>query len=203
MNAAIRLLAVYLLFTALTTATSHAADPTTFTVGTFTFKRPPAWKWVAVGANSMRKAQLRVEGESGQSADVVFFTFGAGQGGGVDAKCLPLGRAVRGSRTAPRSSRSRRPPRSKARSITRVRVDSGSRSTAACPAVRPRRMSDYGLYGAILESKDGDVFVKLTGPAALVQSGSGRFRSDDPEPILAGIGALILCQRKKSAPSGF
>lgn len=34
----------------------------------------------------------------------------------------------------------------------------------------------YALRGAIIEAAEGDVFVKMTGPAALVKSAEGDFR---------------------------
>jgi len=36
-------------------------------------------------------------------------------------------------------------------------------------------MPGYALLGAILESPGGDVFVKMTGPAAMVEAGGGSF----------------------------
>ena len=82
-----RALATWSVLLACLAATAHAADPATFTVGAFTFKRPAAWAWVPVNS-TMRKAQLHVPdptNPSGPGADVTFFHFGAGQGGGVDA----------------------------------------------------------------------------------------------------------------------
>ena len=37
-------------------------------------------------------------------------------------------------------------------------------------------MTGYALYGAILESPDGDVFIKMTGPEAVVKSASEAFK---------------------------
>jgi hypothetical protein len=37
-------------------------------------------------------------------------------------------------------------------------------------------MTGFALMGAILESDDGDVFVKMTGPKALVQSLTAEFK---------------------------
>src|SRR3989441_9591655 len=64
----------------------HAAEaPGTFKVGEFTFTRPEGWEWVET-TSSMRKAQLKVPGPDGkQSAEVVFFYFGPGNGGGTQA----------------------------------------------------------------------------------------------------------------------
>ena len=175
MNFAARLAAACLLLTLATATAARAADPATFTVGTFTFKRPPAWKWVAVPPNSMRKAQLRVEGEGGQSADVVFFTFGPGQGGGVDQNVARwVGQFEQGNGAAVKPIEET--AEIKGTKVTRVRVDSGT-FNSGMPGGPTTPQTDYGLYGAILESKDGDVFIKLTGPAALVRAAAADFEA--------------------------
>jgi hypothetical protein len=37
-------------------------------------------------------------------------------------------------------------------------------------------MDDYGLMGAIIEADGGSVFVKMTGPKALVKSSTADFK---------------------------
>ena len=163
-----------LLLCALTTA-ARAADPATFTVGAFAFKRPPTWKWVAVAGNSMRKAQLRVDGEGGASADVVFFTFGAGQGGGVQGNVSRwIGQFDQGD--GKKVDAVEETAEVKGTKLTRVRVDSGT-FNSGMPGGPTTPQTDYGLYGAILESKEGDVFIKLTGPAALVRAAAADFEA--------------------------
>src|SRR5437899_6158030 len=63
-----------------------AADaPKTFKVSEFEFTRPAGWESVEV-TSSMRKAQFKVPGpDRKQSAEVVFFYFGEGNGGGTKA----------------------------------------------------------------------------------------------------------------------
>src|SRR3954449_4134549 len=75
----------YLWLALLMPALCLAADSSTFQVGDFTFTKPAKWESVQP-ASPMRKAQLRVPGtKAGESADVVFFYFGAGDGGGTQA----------------------------------------------------------------------------------------------------------------------
>src|SRR5262245_55021616 len=63
----------------------YAEAPSTFKVGEFNFTRPASWEWVEV-TSPMRKAQLKVKGKEGQAnAEVVFFQFGSGSAGGVQA----------------------------------------------------------------------------------------------------------------------
>ena len=65
---------------------TFAADaPATFKVSEFTFKRPASWEWVET-TSAMRKAQLKVnDADKKNFAEVVFFHFGPGDGGGVQA----------------------------------------------------------------------------------------------------------------------
>src|SRR5258708_7672171 len=65
-----------------------AADaPSSFKVGEFTFMRPAGWEWIETASSSMRKAQLKVTDAANkkESAEVVFFYFGEGSGGGTKA----------------------------------------------------------------------------------------------------------------------
>src|SRR3989442_10983464 len=62
-----------------------AQAPATFKVSEFTFTRPAGWEWVEV-SSSIRKAQLKVPEPKGKAgAEVVFFHFGPGDGGGTKA----------------------------------------------------------------------------------------------------------------------
>lgn len=159
-----------------------AADPATFKVGAFTFKRPSTWKWVPVNS-SMRKAQLLVPdptNPAGPGAEVTFFHFGAGQGGGVDANISRwLGQfAETGDALKPVIEKAD----VKGAKLTRVRVASGTFSSGM-PGGPTTPMTNYGLYGAILESPEGDVFVKMTGPADLVNAASPNFEAMIQSPL--------------------
>src|SRR5436190_7667455 len=71
--------------TVLTFSLLAADAPKQFKVGEFNFSPPASWEWVEV-TSSMRKAQLKVPGpDKKQSAEVVFFYFGEGNGGGTKA----------------------------------------------------------------------------------------------------------------------
>ena len=160
----------------------RAADPTTFTVGAFTFTRPPTWQWVVANA-PMRKAQLHVADPSnptGPGADAVFFTFGAGQGGDANQN---ISRWI-GQFDKPEALK----PVVEAATIngtkvTRVRVDSGTFSNGM-PGQPATPQENTGLYGAILESPQGDVYVKFTGPAAVVAAAASNFEALIQSPFL-------------------
>ena len=73
------------LFLGLTGLVNAADAPASFKVGEFEFKRPEKWSWVEP-TSPMRKATLKVSSADGKdSAEVVFFHFGPGNGGGTQA----------------------------------------------------------------------------------------------------------------------
>lgn len=161
---------------------ARAADPASFTVGAFTFKRPSTWSWVPV-SSSMRKAQLRVANPAdpgGPAADIIFFHFGAGQGGTVDSNISRwLGQFG--------DDKDKLKPiietaEVKGTKITRVRVASGTFSSGM-PGGPTTPMTNYGMYGAIIESPQGDVYVKLTGPADLVNAATPNFEAMIQSPF--------------------
>jgi hypothetical protein len=149
------------------TAQLFAEDPAKFTVGAFEFQRPSAWAWVPV-TSSMRKAQLKVPGATPEaSAEVTFFHFGPGGGGGTQANIQRwLGQfqsAEGASKVEPQDIGG-----------TKVTLVSTEGTYASgMPGGPTTPLTGYALLGAILESADGDVFVKMTGPASLVKDSRG------------------------------
>ncbi len=146
-----------------TTAQLFAEDPAKFTVGAFEFQRPAAWAWVPV-TSSMRKAQLKIPGSTPDaSAEITFFHFGPGGGGGAQANIQRwLGQfqsAEGASKVEPQDI-----------SGTKVTlVSTEGTFSSGMPGGPTTPLPGYALLGAIIESAEGDVFVKMTGPAALVK----------------------------------
>lgn len=142
-------------------------DPAEFTVGGFSFERPGAWKWIVPGS-PMRKAQLAVMGADGAPADVTFFHFGPGQGGGVQANVDRWFAQFGHSNTSQREEQSG--------STRIIHVQARGTFQSGMPGGPTTPLENYALRGAILEDpKNGDVFVKMTGPASLVESASSSF----------------------------
>jgi hypothetical protein len=153
-----------------------AESPKTFKAGEFTFTRPADWQWVEV-TSSMRKAQLKVTGaDKSQPAEVVFFYFGEGNGGGTKAnvdrwlgqfqeKINPKVEDVKAGKHA----------------VTYVQVEgtylSGMPGGPKTP--QPNSM----LLGAIIESNEGNVFIKMTGPLSVVKSSKETFKRMVEEPL--------------------
>ena len=155
------------------TGSLAAADPQkTFEVGGFTFTRPDGWKWVE-STSPMRKAQLEVPAEKGGSpADIVFFYFGQGQGGGTKANVdrwfgqFQETREKINARTEETTVGQRK--------VTYVTADGTYKS--GMPGGAQTAMPDYALLGAIIESERGNVFVRLTGPKNLVHKSTAAFK---------------------------
>lgn len=139
--------------------------PSEFKVGAFSFTRPENWQWENP-TSPMRKAQLRISGKNGMTALVTFFYFGPGQGGTVQANVDRWaaqftsvdGSPIRATTTTQKIKTS---------SITFVSIHGTFANgmpggpTEACP--------NYALRGAIMESSQGDVYIKMTGPESLIK----------------------------------
>jgi len=154
---------------ALALATGHlfAADPVEFRVGAFQFSRPAGWKWI-VPSSSMRKAQLEVPGENNEKADITFFHFGPGQGGSIDANVERWFSQFPGGRTS-------RSETSEGRTVIYF-VQAQGTFQSGMPGGPTTPLEAYALQGAILQdAQSGDVFVKMTGPEALVQMAAPLF----------------------------
>ena len=150
-----------------------AADaPATFKVSEFTFKRPAKWEWVET-TSSMRKAQLKVnDPEKKNSAEVVFFHFGPGDGGGVKAN---VDRWY-GQFEQPREKIGAKSEEATVGKHKVTFVHAHGTYLSGMPRGARTPQSGSALLGAIIESDAGAVFIKATGPATLVKSAEDDFR---------------------------
>ena len=149
-----------------------AEAPSTFKVGEFSFSRPAAWDWIPT-SSSMRKAELKInDAAHKETAEVAFFHFGEGGGGGTKANI---------DRWLSQFQEPRDKLQSKVeettvnkRKITYVQAQgtylSGMPGAAKTP--QPNTM----LLGAILESQQGNVFIRLTAPLQLAAASQAAFR---------------------------
>jgi len=149
--------------------TSYAEDPAVFEVGPWKFTRPAGWQWVQVNS-PMRKAQLNVPGrDGGAPAEVTFFVFGSGAGG-VQAN---VQRWLGQFEAKPEAART------ETREFTGTKVTFVSTEgtfRSGMPGGPTTPLADYALRGAILDPGGEElVFVKMTGPAALVKDSGKQF----------------------------
>ncbi len=149
-----------------------AEAPATFKAGEFTFARPADWQWIDT-TSSMRKAQLKItDTEHKESADVMFFHFGAGGGGGIQANI---------DRWLGQFQEPKEKIHSKVeevavgqRKVTYVQAEGTYLS--GLPGGPKTPQPNTGLLGAILQSDQGNVFIRLTGPVKLAQASHAAFR---------------------------
>lgn len=136
-----------------------AADE--FTVAGVTFTKPKTWKKVAP-ASSMRKAQFAIE-DGSKSAEVVFFYFGQGGAGGVDANVKRwLGQFQKLDNNKQESKKVG------GTKVTYVIAD-GTYMVGKSFFGPKTPTPGYAMFAAIVESNQGAIFVKTTGPKKIVE----------------------------------
>ncbi len=150
-------------------ATLRAEDPAAFPVGGLTFKRPAEWTWVPV-SSPMRKAQLKVPGaKPDEAAEITFFHFGAGGGGDVASNAQRWVKQFQGPEDAAKVEE---------QTIGGVKVTlvtTEGTYSSGMPGGPQTQMANFALLGAIIENSEGNVFVKMTGPATLVKGAREKF----------------------------
>jgi hypothetical protein len=154
-------------------ASLRSADsPATFVVSEFTFTRPAGWESVTP-SSPMRKAELKVVDDATKGkAEIVFFHFGPGPAGGKKANI---------DRWFGQFEEGRDKIGAKVEDVTVGKhavafVEAQGTYKSGMPGGPQTPMAGYALLGAIIESEQGHVFVKMTGPQALVKSASANFR---------------------------
>ncbi len=156
-----------------TASVAFAEAPATFEVGSFKFQRPASWEWIEVpeGMKMMRKAVLNIPGKEGDKpAEIIFYHFGAGQGGDTQANVQRwVGQFS--DKTEPEKIETKDAAGTK---VTFVTVAGTYQSGMPMGPKTP--MVGYALNGAILEdNQGGSVFVKCTGPEAVVKAAASAF----------------------------
>ena len=142
----------------LAVASAQSAEP--FKVGAFTFAVPDGWTKVTP-SSPMRNAQLEIA-RGPEKAEVTFFHFGAGSGTAADNVARWFGQfsgndASRKSETVELGG-------------TKITFATAEGTfSSGMPGGPATAMSGHALCGAIIEHPAGDVYVKMTGPAAVVK----------------------------------
>ncbi|MBI68416.1 MAG: hypothetical protein CMJ38_00030 [Phycisphaerae bacterium] len=146
-----------------------SANAETFSVAGYAFNSPSGWK-ASPPSSSMRKAQFAAPGKSGQAAEVVFFYFGTGGAGGVKAN---IDRWMGQFKNAENK-------KVEGKTVGGTKL-TYARATGTFMSGRPfgpkTPKEGYALLGAIIEGKQGAIFVKMTGPEAAVKANSDKMRA--------------------------
>jgi hypothetical protein len=152
----------------------QAAEAPSFTAGAFTFNVPGGWISVPP-ASPMRRAELRIPGPEGTGpageALVTVFHFGQGQGGGVQQNIDRWFGQFGGDREKIGAATAKETIGTTPVTFARARgtFQSGMPGGPTTP------LEGQALLGAILESPEGDVFLKMTGPAPTVEKAEPAF----------------------------
>jgi hypothetical protein len=165
MRTAFAVVASFLLSTILASAEQPAGP---VKVAAFTFAVPEGWKSVTP-SSPMRKAQLEIA-KGPDKAEVTFFQFDAGQGGSVAEN------VARWFGQFPGIDDKRKTETVQAGSVKITYATTEGTFSSGMPGGPTTPMTGYALCGAILESSDGSVFIKMTGPEAMVKSSTEAFK---------------------------
>lgn len=127
--------------------------------------------WKASGGSPMRVATYSVPAAKGASpGECAVFFFGPGQGGGVEDNVARWGKQFEG---APKPAS--RTVQVAGMRVTRAEV-AGTYLAPGGPMMQSTgKKAGYRLLGAIVEAPEGNVFFKLTGPAATVAGAQAEF----------------------------
>lgn len=137
-------------------------------IESFKFALPEGWKSVTP-SSPMRKAQLEIA-RGPEKAEVTFFHFGADQGGSVADNISRWYAQFPGSEKNRITENVQVGPVKITFAMTEGTFSSGMPGGPTTP------MEGYALCGAILESAGGNVFVKMTGPNAVVKASTEAFK---------------------------
>ena len=133
-----------------------------FTVAGINFESPESWE-SSEPSNNMRKAQFSASSPSGKTAEVVFYYFGSGNTGGIQAN-------------VDRWMKQFEDPQDKkvnTETINKTRVtyaQAHGTFLSGRPFGPKTPKPGYGLLAAIIEGKGGAVFIKITGPKSAVEA---------------------------------
>lgn len=140
----------------------------TVKVEAFIFAVPEGWKSVTP-SSPMRKAQLEIA-RGPQKAEVTFFHFGADQGGTAEDNVARWYAQFSGS------EKNRITEHMQVGQVKITFAMTEGTFSSGMPGGPTTAMEGYALCGAILESPAGNVFVKMTGPNAVVKASTEAFK---------------------------
>jgi len=133
------------------------------------FEKPAGWTAVEP-ASSMRAAQWEV-GEGENKGEAVFFYFGKDQGGSIEAN---FARWI-GQFKEPSEELNAERAELKGDIATVSFIRATGTYNASMPGQSKEDMPDTTLIGAVVTGPEGNVFVKFTGPSALVGKNEADF----------------------------
>jgi hypothetical protein len=161
-------LALAVLFALIAIAIPAETRAESVKVGSFTFTIPDGWKSVTP-SSPMRKAQLEIA-RGPEKAEVTFFDFGAGQGGSTTDNIS------RWYAQFPGSEKNRITENVQVGPVKITFAMTDGTFSSGMPGGPTTPMPGYALCGAIMETAEGSVFIKMTGPQAVVKASTETFK---------------------------
>jgi hypothetical protein len=161
-------LAAVIFFTLVGIAAAAEETSGSVKIESFKFTLPEGWKSVTP-SSPMRKAQLEIA-RGPEKAEVTFFHFGADQGGTV------ADNISRWYAQFPGSEKNRITENVQVGAVKITFAMTDGTFSSGMPGGPTTPMEGYALCGAILESSSGNVFVKMTGPNAVVKASTEAFK---------------------------
>lgn len=160
----------YLLLSALFLAcAAHAQEK--FKVSTVTFSRPAGWE--SLPAAGMRAAELRlVDAKTKDEAEMAFFHFGPANGGGTEANV----KRWFGLFVEKDAALKQKVDTLKAGKTAVTYVQAEGTYMKGPPLGDKTPMRGWILLGAIVEAEGGHIFIRMTGPSALVTARTPEFK---------------------------
>jgi hypothetical protein len=158
--------AVFIVFVGIAFSPNLRAE--TVKLEAFSFAVPEGWKSVTP-SSPMRKAQLEIA-RGPEKAEVTFFHFGADQGGTAEDN------VARWYAQFPGSEKNRITENVEAGPVKITFAMTEGTFSSGMPGGPTTPMEGYALCGAILETAAGKVFVKMTGPNAVVKASTDAFK---------------------------
>ena len=151
---------------------ADAAKPVVFKVSVQSFTAPAKWKSTPT-ASRMRAAQFTVPGKAKtDAAECVFFYFGPGEAGGAQAN---LRRWAGQFAADPKPTIKTEEAKHGETPVVYLFAEGTYMSGPPFGGAKvPKK--DYGMTAAVLGTKPGYIFVKLTGPKATVESARADFK---------------------------
>jgi len=148
------------------------ADASLVQVAGISFAAPPSWRR-ETPSSSMRAAQFAIPGAASEKdGSVAVYYFGTGQGGGVDENVTRWqGQFSDPSGTPPTPSVTHGEYHGLKVTIVTVKGTYASGMPMGPSTPEP----GFSLWGAIIENPQGNVFVKATGPSAVIAREQPRF----------------------------
>ncbi len=138
---------------------------------------PNTWTDMLEGnTRGMRSADYRIGNDATRDSRIVFFAFPPGQGGDVNSNIH------RWSTMMEDETGGKVEPMTSTRTIaglpvTLVEMDGTYKDNMGAPGGSTQALTGYSFRGAIVEGPRGNVFIRFTGPMAVVQQNQGAWES--------------------------